>query len=59
MSASRHGSKGTKQNEFRYRPAQDRTALQRFGELTAAENFLVVLPLFIVLGNVRSVRRGA
>jgi ABC-2 type transport system permease protein len=38
-----------KQNEFRYRPAQDRTAIQRFGELTAAEGFLVVLPLFIVL----------
>lgn len=38
-----------KQNEFRYRPAQDRTALQRFGELTAAEGFLVLLPLFIVL----------
>ena len=30
-----------KQNEFRYRPAQDRTAIQRFGELTAAEGFLV------------------
>ena len=39
-----------KQNEFRYRPAQDRTAIQRFGEMTAAESFLVVLPLFIVLG---------
>lgn len=38
-----------KQNEFKYRPAQDRTALQRFGELTAAEGFLVLLPLFIVL----------
>ena len=38
-----------KQNEFRYRPAQDRTAMQRFGELTAAESFLVILPLFIVL----------
>lgn len=38
-----------KQNEFKYRPAQDRTALQRFGELTAAESFLVLLPLFIVL----------
>ena len=40
-----------KQNEFRYRPAQDRTAIQRFGELTAAEGFLVVLPLFIVLAS--------
>lgn len=38
-----------KQNEFKYRPAQDRTALQRFGEMTAAEGFLVLLPLFIVL----------
>jgi ABC-2 type transport system permease protein len=38
-----------KQNEFRYRPAQDRTAIQRFGDLTAAEGFLVVVPLFIVL----------
>lgn len=38
-----------KQNEFRYRPAQDRTAVQRFGELTAAEACLVVVPLFIVL----------
>lgn len=40
-----------RQNEFRYRPAQDRTAIQRFGELTAAEAFLVVLPLFIVLAS--------
>jgi ABC-2 type transport system permease protein len=38
-----------KQNEFRYRPAQDRTSIQRFGELTAAESFLVIVPLFIVL----------
>lgn len=38
-----------KQNEFKYRPAQDRTALQRFGELTAAESLLVLAPLFIVL----------
>jgi ABC-2 type transport system permease protein len=38
-----------KQNEYKYRPAQDRTAVQRFGELTAAEGFLVLLPLFIVL----------
>jgi ABC-2 type transport system permease protein len=40
-----------KQNEFKYRPAQDRTAVQRFGELTAAEGFLVLLPLFIVLST--------
>jgi ABC-2 type transport system permease protein len=38
-----------KQKELKYRPAQDRTAVQRFGELTAAEGFLVLLPLFIVL----------
>jgi ABC-2 type transport system permease protein len=40
-----------KQNEFRYRPAQDRPPIQRFGELTAAESFLVILPLFIVLAS--------
>jgi ABC-2 type transport system permease protein len=38
-----------KQNEFRYRPAQDRTALQRFGELTAAQVLQVLLPLLIML----------
>lgn len=38
-----------KQNEFKYRPAQDRTAVQRFGELTAAQTLLVLVPLFIVL----------
>jgi ABC-2 type transport system permease protein len=38
-----------RQNEFRYRPAQDRAAVQRLGELTAAESFLIVVPLFIVL----------
>lgn len=38
-----------KQNEFKYRPAQDRTAVQRFGELTAAEALQVLCPLFIVL----------
>jgi ABC-2 type transport system permease protein len=38
-----------KQNEFKYRPAQDRTAVQRFGELTAAETLQVLVPLFIVL----------
>jgi ABC-2 type transport system permease protein len=40
-----------KQNEYRYRPAQDRTAIQRFGELTAAEGFLLIVPLFIVLAS--------
>lgn len=38
-----------KQNEFRYRPAQDRTAVQRFGALTAAESLQAILPLFIIL----------
>lgn len=38
-----------KQNEFKYRPAQDRTAVQRFGEMTAAETLQVLIPLFIVL----------
>ena len=38
-----------KQNEFKYRPAQDRTAVQRFGEMTAAETLQVLVPLFIVL----------
>ncbi len=38
-----------KQNEFRYRPAQDRTSIQRFGELTAAEILQSLLPLFIIL----------
>jgi ABC-2 type transport system permease protein len=37
------------QNEFKYRPAQDRTAVQRFGEMTGAEVLQVLLPLFIVL----------
>ena len=38
-----------KQNEMKYRPAQDRTAAQRFGELGGAEVLQVILPLFIVL----------
>jgi ABC-2 type transport system permease protein len=38
-----------KQNEFKYRPAADRTAVQRFGEMTAAEMLQVLVPLFIVL----------
>jgi ABC-2 type transport system permease protein len=38
-----------KQNEFKFRPAQDRTAVQRFGEMTGAEVLQVLLPLFIVL----------
>src|SRR5688572_15483051 len=38
-----------KQNEFKYRPAQDRTAVERFGEMTAAETLQVLVPLFIIL----------
>jgi ABC-2 type transport system permease protein len=38
-----------KQNEFKFRPAQDRTAVQRFGEMTGAEVLQILLPLFIVL----------
>jgi ABC-2 type transport system permease protein len=38
-----------KQNEFKYRPAQDRTALQRFGEMTAAEVLQLLVPLLIIL----------
>lgn len=38
-----------KQNELAYRPAQDRTAVQRFGELNAADAVLVLLPLFVVM----------
>lgn len=38
-----------KQNEFRYRPAQDSTAVQRFGELTAATVLQLLIPLLIIL----------
>jgi ABC-2 type transport system permease protein len=38
-----------KQNEFRYRPAQDATAVQRFGELTGATVLQALIPLMIVL----------
>jgi len=38
-----------RQNEFKYRPAQDRTAVQRFGEMTAGEVLQLLLPLFVVL----------
>jgi len=38
-----------KQNEFRFRPAQDVTALQRFGELTAAAVMQLLIPLLIIL----------
>jgi ABC-2 type transport system permease protein len=39
-----------KQNEFRFRPAQDAsTSIQRFGELTAAVVLQVLIPLLITL----------
>ncbi|MDX2032230.1 MAG: DUF3526 domain-containing protein [Blastocatellia bacterium] len=38
-----------KQNEFKFRPAQDATAVQRFGELTAATVLQLLMPLLIVL----------
>jgi ABC-2 type transport system permease protein len=38
-----------KQNDFRYRPAQDQTILARFSELTAAAVLQILLPLLIIL----------
>jgi ABC-2 type transport system permease protein len=38
-----------KQNEFQFRPAQDRTAIVRFGELTAATTLQFLLPILILL----------
>jgi ABC-2 type transport system permease protein len=38
-----------KQNEFKYRPAQDATSVQRFGELTGAAVLQLLVPLLIIL----------
>ena len=38
-----------KQNDFRYRPAQDATAVARFGELSAAAVLQLLVPLLIIL----------
>jgi ABC-2 type transport system permease protein len=38
-----------KQNEFQFRPAQDRTALARLGQLTAASTLQLLIPLLIIL----------
>jgi ABC-2 type transport system permease protein len=38
-----------KQNEFKYRPAQDTTAVQRFGEFTGATVLQLLIPLVIIL----------
>ena len=37
------------QNPFRYRPAEDSTAVQRFGELTASVVLQLLVPLLIIL----------
>jgi ABC-2 type transport system permease protein len=38
-----------RQNEFKYKEAQDSTALQRFGDLSAAMIFQLLIPLLIIL----------
>lgn len=38
-----------RQNPFGLRPAEDRTALQRFGDLTAAFVLQLLVPLFVIL----------
>lgn len=38
-----------KQNDFKFRPAQDATIAQRFGELTAANVLQLLVPLLIIL----------
>jgi ABC-2 type transport system permease protein len=38
-----------KQNEFKFKPAQDSTALQRLGELTGATVLQLLIPLVIIL----------
>jgi ABC-2 type transport system permease protein len=37
------------QNPFRFRPAEDATVVQRFGELTAVVVLQLLIPLFIIL----------
>ncbi|MBN8731282.1 MAG: DUF3526 domain-containing protein [Acidobacteria bacterium] len=38
-----------KQNEFRFKPAQDATAIQRLGEMTGATVLQLLIPMLIVL----------
>jgi len=38
-----------KQNEFQFRPAQDRTSLARFGELSASATLQLLVPIVIIL----------
>lgn len=44
-----------KQNEFKYKAAQDATSLQRFGDLSAAMIFQLLVPLLIILLTFNSV----
>ena len=47
-----------KQNDMLFRPAQDATLAQRFGDLTVALVFQVMLPLVIVSGMASSLGMG-
>lgn len=38
-----------RQNDFRFRPAQDATALERFGQMTASVTLQILLPLVIIM----------
>ncbi|HEY7698169.1 MAG TPA: DUF3526 domain-containing protein [Vicinamibacteria bacterium] len=38
-----------RQNQFEFRPAQDATAVQRFGELTAATVLQLLIPLLVIV----------
>lgn len=38
-----------RQNDFRFRPAQDATVLERFGQMTASVTLQILLPLVIVM----------
>lgn len=44
-----------KQDEFRFRPAQDATAVERFGELTPARVMELLVPLVIIILTFSSV----
>lgn len=38
-----------RQNDFRFRPAQDATVLERFGQMTASVTLQILIPLLIVM----------
>ncbi len=40
---------GHRQNQFEFRPAQDATAMQRFGQLTAATVLQLLIPLLVIV----------